>query len=79
MYELNLYIEDYKDRTKNEQEERLILTYLNAAWQRCKRMPNLNKLLGMKEPEKKKMTDIEMFEKIKMLNKALGGEELGSS
>lgn len=74
MYELNFYIEEYKERTQGEQEERLILTYLNAAWQRCKRMPNLNKILGKKEPIKKKMSDEEMFEKVKMLHKALGGD-----
>ena len=73
MYELNFYIEEYKERAQHEQEERLILTYLNAAWQRSKRMPSLNKLLGKKEPVKKKMTDEEMFEKVKMLHKALGG------
>jgi hypothetical protein len=73
MYELNFYIEDYQERIKNEQEERLMLTYLNAAWVRCKRMPSLNKLLGKTEPAKKKMTDEEMFKKVKMLHKALGG------
>lgn len=73
MCELNLYIDEYKDRIKSEQEERLILTYLNAAWVRCKRMPSLNKVLGKNEPVKKKMSDEEMFEKIKMLHKALGG------
>lgn len=74
MYELNFYIEEYKERTQGEQEERLILAYLNAAWQRSKRMPSLNKLLGKKEPVKKVMSDEEMFEKVKMLHKALGGE-----
>lgn len=56
-----------------------MLTYLNAAWVRCKRMPSLNKVLGKKEPIKKQMTDEEMFEKVKALNKAFGGVDIGSS
>lgn len=74
MCELKIYIEDYKERTKNDQEERLILAYLNAAWQRSKKMPSINKILGKKEPEKKKMTDQEMFERVKMLHKLFGGD-----
>ena len=72
MHELKIHIEDHKERTKNDQEERLILTYLNAAWQRAKKMPNLTKILS-KENIEKKMTPEEMLQEVKKINQALGG------
>lgn len=42
-------------------------------------MPSLNKVLGKKDSVKKQMTDEEMFEKVKALNKAFGGVDIGSS
>lgn len=70
-YELNVCIQVYNEQTKQEQEEKITLTYLGAYWQRVKKMPTLKKILGQ---EKKQMTAKEMLEKVKQLNAALGGE-----
>lgn len=72
-FELVLKIDAFVDKQKREQEERLILTYAGAAWQRSKKMPRLNQLLGKEEPDKK-MTAEEMYKVVKQLNAAFGGE-----
>lgn len=72
-YQLSLYVQDYNERKAVESEEKLVLTYLGAYWQRVKRMPSLKQVLGKMQP-KKPMTAEEMLEQIKKINTALGGE-----
>lgn len=72
-YQLSLYVQDYNEWTKQEQEDKLVLTYLGAYWQRVKRLPNLKKILNQSVPPKK-MTPEEMLAQVKKLNAALGGE-----
>jgi hypothetical protein len=71
-YQLNLFVEEINKCKKDEGEEKLILTYLGAYWQRVKRMPDIKKLLKLEQP-KKQMTPEEMLEQIKKLNEAFGG------
>lgn len=77
-HELNLYIQDFNEKQIEKSEEKLILTYLGAAWQRAKKMPNLKQILG-KELPKKKMTPKEMLAQVRKLNAQLGGETIGSN
>lgn len=72
-YQLNLCILDHNRRKKAEDEEKIILTYLGAYWQRVKRLPSLKSIMGTKAP-KKRMTPEEMLAEIKRINKELGGE-----
>lgn len=74
-YQLSLEVEIYNEKKKAEQEEKLILTYLGAYWNRVKKMPTLKRILG-KEEVKKQMTDEQMLERVKQLNKIFGGEEM---
>lgn len=76
--ELELTIKAYNENKKEKQEERLILTWLGAAWQRSKKMPDIKKILN-KTPTQKKMTDEEMLEQVKKINIALGGEYCGNN
>ncbi|MED4206596.1 hypothetical protein [Neobacillus mesonae] len=71
-HELALAVEVFNEKQKAENEERLILVYAGAAWQRAKKMPSLKEILR-KEPAKKKMTNEEMLNEVKKLNAALGG------
>lgn len=76
--ELNLVAKHYFEKEKREHEERVILAYLNAAWTiqwlgKKKDHPKpLSQILGKKE---KAMTDDEMFQQVKLLNKVFKGEE----
>lgn len=63
----------YNENKKIEQEEKIVLTYLGAYWQRVNKLPSINEVLGKNKP-KKEMTPEEMLEKIKQLNAAFGGE-----
>lgn len=69
-YQLNLHINAYSDRIKEEQKQQITVAYLTAALSRVKKMPKLDELIN--EP-KKKMTDEEMFEEIKKINIQMGG------
>lgn len=71
-YQLSLCINDYNERKKAEEEEKLTLVWLGAYWQRVKQMPSLNSLLG-KNQEKKVMTPEQILEQVKKLNESLGG------
>ena len=53
-YQLNIQIQEYEERKKLESEENLILTYLGVYWNRVKRLPSLDKILGKQKNEKKK-------------------------
>ncbi|MGG4462605.1 hypothetical protein ABEO79_00100 [Micromonospora provocatoris] len=78
-YELSLYINDYNERQKVEQEDKLTLAYLTAAWQRAKKMPSIEKVInrqeeiGNKEQHPKEQTLKQMFNNVKMLNAMFGG------
>lgn len=71
-YQLSLYIEDYNEKKKVEQDEKLILTYMGAYWNRVKKMPSIKSILN-KSTHKKQMTDEEMLAEVKKLNQAFGG------
>ena len=71
-HELNLHIQAYAERMKAESEERLILAYLTAYWQRVKRMPSLKSIL-QKTEQKKTQTPEQMLAQIKAINAAMGG------
>ena len=72
-YEFSLEVKAYNKRTKAEQDERMTLTYLGAVWQRTKKMPKLQEFLHNK-PQKKRMTSEQMFDMVKSLHAAFGGE-----
>jgi hypothetical protein len=69
-FEFMLKADAYSKKTKEDQEERLILTWLGAAWQRSKTMPDIKKLIGNGKEQKKQrpeMTDEEMFNAMKKM------------
>lgn len=74
-YQLNVYLEEYARKQREEAKERLILAYLTAAWVRVKRMPNLKKLLNQIDSPQplEPMTPEQMLKRIKILNAILGG------
>lgn len=75
-FEYSLMVNAHTKKIKQDQEEKLILTYLGAAWQRAKKMPSLDRILG-KQEVKKQMTPEEMLQKVMQLNKAFGGTKEG--
>jgi hypothetical protein len=72
-FEFSLVVNAYIEKEKQKEKDRLAQTYLGAAWQRAKKLPNFKKLLGMEQPQKK-MTNEEMLLKVKQLNAAFGGD-----
>lgn len=44
--ELMLHVEEYNERLLLEQRNLITQAYLTAAWQRSKKMPPLNRVLG---------------------------------
>jgi predicted RNase H-like nuclease len=75
-YEFSLMVKSYTKKIKQQQEDSLVLTYLGAAWQRAKKMPSLDRILG-KQQQPKQMTPEEMLQKVLRLNKAFGGTKEG--
>lgn len=75
-YELTLNARVYSKAKKQESEERLILTYLGASWQRAKKMPPIKTILQTQNEEstKKKMSEEEILNAIKSLNSSFGGD-----
>jgi hypothetical protein len=71
-FEFSLMVKAFSKKTKQEQEDKLVLTYLGAAWQRAKKMPSLESIIG-KQASKKEMSDKDMLQVVKALNKAFGG------
>jgi hypothetical protein len=75
-YQLSLFVNDYSERKKAEQEEKLQFTYLCALWTSRfvwqKNVPTFEKLT--KQTEKKQMTDDEMLKQVEFLNQLFGGE-----
>lgn len=71
-YQLSLHAQDYAERKKAENEEKIAIAWLGAYLQRVKKMPSLNKMFSADKP-KKKMAPEEILEAIKRLNSAFGG------
>ncbi|TYP67698.1 hypothetical protein [Paenibacillus methanolicus] len=76
-HELAIFIEENQKREKFMHDERVTQAYLNAVLQRAKRMPKLEKLIGKAPVKKKPMTDKQMLNVIRALNKQMGGKEVG--
>jgi hypothetical protein len=72
-YELNLYILDFNEKRKREDEEKLTLVWLGEYWHRIKKLPPLKDIIGSKTQHKKQMTQEEMLNEVKKLNAAFGG------
>lgn len=72
-YELSLYVKAYNRDKKAEQEAQITQAYLTAAWQRASKMPKLENVLKAKS-KKKQMTDKQLFNMVRALNAAFGGE-----
>lgn len=73
-HELSILTNAYVERMKREQDQQIIIAYLNAYWHRVKKMPNLKDVLHGKEKEKRKKSPEEMLEIVKQLNAAFGGQ-----
>lgn len=65
-------VEGFKRQQKRRIDELLYLAWHTAVLSRQKEIPSLSSLLN--KNEKKEMTEQEMFEQVKMLNAAFGGE-----
>ena len=82
VYELNLVANNYFENKKQDYKDKLSLEYYNAMWtiqwlgKKSQQPEPLNKILDNLYKEKEVMTDKQMFEKVKMLNKMFGGEEI---
>ena len=74
-YQLSVYADVYKDRKKQEEEEKVTIAYLGAYWQRVKKMPSLQEVLGKSKP-KKEMSSQDMLKRVKQLNALFGGNEV---
>jgi hypothetical protein len=70
-FELNLLAKGYAKRKEAEQKESIYQAYLISRWVWQKKI-DIEKILEFKK-EKKKMTDEEMLEQVKVLNRMLGG------
>lgn len=73
-YEFNLKVEAYQERKIEKEEMALTVAYLNAGWQRAKKMPKLDKYLRKESKKQKRQTPQEMFDQILRMNAALEGE-----
>jgi hypothetical protein len=71
-YEFSLVVDSYLKKTKQESDERWSQAYAIASWQRAKKMPSLESVIG-KQTTKKEMSDSEMLRVVMALNKAFGG------
>lgn len=77
-YELSLFTDVHKERQKAESEERITIAWLTAYYKRIEKMPKLDDVLRdvNKKPREKKttpMSDDQMLDVVKQLNKAFGG------
>lgn len=80
--ELNLYAKICFDKQKQDFKDRLSLEYYNAMWtiqwlgKKSQQPGALKDILDNLYKEKNVMTDEQMFEQVKALNKMFGGEEI---
>ena len=79
-YELNIYAQTYSEKQQEEMKEKITLAYLNSMWtiqwlgKKHQQPPPLKEILQSIGREKKKMTDEQMFNQVKVLNAVFGGE-----
>nr|WP_312578219.1 hypothetical protein [Sedimentibacter sp.] len=79
--ELNLYAGVYFEKQKQEYKDRLSLEYYNAMWtiqwlgKKSQQPGSLKEILNNLYKGKKVMTDEQMLEQVRALNKIFGGEE----
>lgn len=71
-YELNLKINTYSNHQKEKRDAMLVQAFLISRWVWQKRV-NIKKFITEEKP-KGPMTDDEMLEQVKRLNRMLGGE-----
>ena len=78
-YQLNLVAEAYWEKQKKEFKEKLTLEYYNAMWtiqwlgKKSDHPKPLQEILDGLYKEKKVMTDEQMLNQVKLLNKLFGG------
>lgn len=72
-YEFSIIVEGYADRKQQDYDLAITQAYLTSRWVWEKKLPDLKKLIGKKEP-KKVMTDDQMKQMAMALNKLYGGE-----
>lgn len=72
-YEFSIIVEGYAERKQQDYDLAITQAYLTSRWVWAKKLPDLKKLLGKKEP-KKSMTDDQMMQMAMALNKLYGGE-----
>jgi len=70
-FELSLAVKGYSKRQEQRQKESMYQAYLISRWVWAKKI-DIKKYLGEDKP-KRRMTDEEMLEKVKVLNALLGG------
>lgn len=79
-YELSVYAQTYSKKQQEEMKEKITLAYLNSMWtiqwlgKRHQQPKPLKEILKSIGREKKKMTDEQMFNQVKVLNAVFGGE-----
>lgn len=75
-YEANLILQSKQDQQKRDQDERIMLAYMNAYWTALwmsgKKPDSLDKILG-REPVQQEMTDAQMFSVVKALHNEYRG------
>lgn len=81
---MNILLEECHKKKKAKQEEQITLAYITAMWaaqwfskKQPKPLKQILEKLNNPQPQKKQMTDQEMFATVQMLHKALGGEKDG--
>ena len=72
-YEFSIIVDGYSERKQHDYDLAITQAYLLSRWVWAKKLPDLKKLLGKKEP-KKDMTDDQMMKVCMALNKLYGGE-----
>lgn len=72
-YQLQIAVKVFNQKQFQKREDTIAEAWIIAKLQRAAKIPSLEKLLG-KSQSKKNMTPEEMFKKVKLLNKAFGGE-----
>lgn len=83
-HELNLMIQDYMEKQKADMETKthlaIITAYYSATFQREKKLrPLKNILKKLSTKKQKQQSPEEIFEVVKSMNAALGGEEIGNT
>ncbi|WP_236293086.1 hypothetical protein [Paenibacillus allorhizoplanae] len=74
-FELRVHIEEYFEREKFMQKERITAAYMGAYFERVKKMPDIKKLFenDQQEVKPKEQTGAEMLAEVTRLNAMFGG------